>query len=100
MHLRGAWHFPAVCGTPLGHFAPRATHVVNVVLAPTGAAPYAPLLVDGVPCVTLGHGLAERGAAHPFWGTARVLAALRMHDGWADGRVVLGSPLRAPIGQL
>ena len=100
VQLRGGWHFPAVVGVPLSC---RTRHVINLVLSPVSGGPYQPLLVDGTPCVTLGHGLLERGATHPFWGCRSssdgVLAALRMHEGWSSGRVVLNTPLRSSAAQ-
>ena len=45
------------------------------------------LLVNGVECVTLGHGLAEPAVAHSYWGTEAVLRDLEGLPGWADGRV-------------
>ena len=135
VHLRGAWHYPAVCGAPVddgrgataegrlgaspsgspsegGAFIagagvdaaaefvdgardasrePIIPWVVNFVLESSHV-----LLVDGVPCVTLGHGLQEAVAAHPFWGTASVVDALRGCEGWERGRVVLRSALQPP----
>ena len=92
VRLRGAWHFPSICGQLCEC---SASHMVNIVLAPKSGA-YEPLLVDGIPCVTLGHGLTEHGAAHGFWGTRRVLDALSAHEGWRSGRIVLAAPLRDP----
>ena len=100
VHLRGAWHFPAIVGAPLDRLT---SHVVNLVLSPASGG-YQPLLVDGTPCVTLGHGLRDRGAAHPFWGSAEssegVLATLRAHEGWQRGQVVMAAPLRASTTRL
>ena len=87
-----------VCGTPLGDHteataaAASISMVVNFVLERSHV-----LMVDGLPCVTLGHGLADPVVAHPFWGTAAVVDALRRCDGWDSGRVVLDEPLRAPM---
>ena len=43
------------------------------------------VLVDGLPCATLGHGLAGAGVAHAFYGTQRCLSALLALPGWAAG---------------
>lgn len=85
--IRGAWHFPALVGAPvkLG-----VSHVVNFVLERSHV-----LMVDGVPCVTLGHGLQAPVAKHEFWGTGAVIEVLRQCGGWDEGRVVLDEPLRA-----
>ena len=99
MYARGAWHFPAVCGASSVSVAGErdaaaaadVEWVVNFVLDRSHV-----LMVEGVPCVTLGHGRLEPVAAHPFWGTEAVVDALRGCDGWQEGHVVLGSPLRPP----
>lgn len=70
--------------------AEACRHVVNFVLDSSHV-----LLVEGVPCVTLGHELRAPIAAHPFWGTRAVVDVLRAHGGWERGRVVLDAPLRA-----
>jgi len=87
VHLRGGWHFPAVCGMPVEL---NTAYVYNFVLESSHV-----LLVEGLPCVTLGHGLVAPIAAHPFWGTGAVLDVLRTQNGWEDGRVVLSEPLRS-----
>jgi len=87
VHLRGAWHFPAVYGERV---TIKATHVYNFVLEHGHVA-----LVNGLPCVTLGHGLQAPIAAHPFWGTSAVINVLRAEAGWESGRVVLQEPLRS-----
>lgn len=67
--------------------------VHNFVLA-AGAA----LLVDGVPALTFAHGLSDPGAAHSFYGTARVAEALSVLPGWASGAVRVGRVLRDEDG--
>jgi len=38
--------------------------------------------VDGLACITLGHGRAEPGLAHPHWGTRAVVDELRAQPDW------------------
>ena len=53
-------------------------------------------LVNGVGCVSLGHGIEHDPVArHAYWGAA-VLADLAALPGWADGRVLLAHAERAP----
>ena len=40
-----------------------------------------------VECVTLGHGLKEEGVAHAFWGTEKVVDALRGRSDWPNCRL-------------
>ena len=51
-------------------------------------------LVDGFPCVTLGHGLTSKGVEHAFYGTQRCIDALRVMSGWEDGFVEVRFPLK------
>ena len=81
------WHFPNVLGRRVVR---RAAAVYNLVLSREHIA-----MVSGVPCATLGHGLAGPIVGHPFWGTQAVLEVLEAHPGWRDGYVLLASPLQA-----
>ena len=47
------------------------------------------LCIGGQRVVAWGHGLQDRVARHDFFGTERVVAALRKLPGWSAGRVVL-----------
>ena len=46
------------------------------------------LLVDGVECAALGHGLSG-SVGDDFYGTARVVNALAAEPGWGEGRVAV-----------
>jgi len=87
LDARRRWRFPLMVGRRVLRRCPA---VYNLVLDREHVA-----LVDGVPCVTLGHGINGPVVGHPFWGTAAVLEHLASHPGWAEGRVVLAEPLRA-----
>lgn len=78
----GRWRFPHMLGTQVVR---RLTHVYNFVLAERRAA----VLVGGVPCAALGHGLDEPVVAHPYWGTDAVLRDLASRPGWDEGCVRL-----------
>jgi len=77
----GRFRFPLL----LGAARLRAcAHVYNLVLDRCHVP-----LVNGVGCVSLGHGIeADPVARHAYWGGA-VLADLAALPGWAEGRVVL-----------
>jgi len=78
---RGAWRFPIMLGERVYR---RCSHVYNLVLDSDHV-----VLVNGVGCVTLGHGFSSEVAAHPYWGTSKVIDHLRSLPGWGTGRVVM-----------
>jgi hypothetical protein len=78
----GRWRFPHM----LGERTMRSTpYVYNFVLSPG----HPTILVNGVPCAALGHGLEEPVVAHPYWGTHAVINDLMQRPGWQSGRVIL-----------
>ena len=78
----GRWRFPHI----LGERTMRSTpYVYNFVLSPG----HPTILVNGVPCAALGHGLEEPVVAHPYWGTRAVINDLMQRPGWQSGRVIL-----------
>ena len=49
------------------------------------------MIVDDIPCITLGHGiLKDPIASHPYFGRQEVLFDLRLCHGWSEGHIVLG----------
>lgn len=76
----GGWKNPIGLGVTT-HEAIPAVH--NLVLEE-----YHNILVDGIACVTLAHGLQEEGVAHPFFGTNRCLDALARCPGFNDGHPI------------
>mmetsp|Transcript_20743 Transcript_20743/g.52888 ORF Transcript_20743/g.52888 Transcript_20743/m.52888 type:complete len:634 (+) Transcript_20743:353-2254(+) len=85
---RGTWRFPIMLGERV---VVSASHVYNFVLEPG----HATLVVGGVPCAALGHGLQGAVVAHPYWGTHAVIDDLMSKDGWREGRVVLDASREA-----
>lgn len=77
----GAWRFPA-------DLAPAEEVDCGAVfsLVLHGAPD---LLVGGVPCVALGHGLEEGAAKHPYFGSARAVEDLAALPGYGSGAVEL-----------
>eukprot|EP00992_Anisonema_acinus_P000735 TRINITY_DN10269_c0_g1_i3.p1 TRINITY_DN10269_c0_g1~~TRINITY_DN10269_c0_g1_i3.p1 ORF type:complete len:655 (-),score=153.70 TRINITY_DN10269_c0_g1_i3:125-2035(-) len=47
------------------------------------------VVVNGTPCVTLGHGFTDNVCHHPYLGTTRVVKDLRCLPGWENGHVFL-----------
>ena len=91
VRFNGQWRAPEGLG-PIVHVGSIGV-VYNLVLDRVHVA-----MVDGWPCVTLGHGIMEPGAAHAFYGTQRCIDALRGLDGWQEGFVRLAETLRDADG--
>jgi len=93
VRLDGKWCFPA----ELANAQEMPCEAVYTLLLEEGAE--GAMLVEGIPCVSLGHGLEEGAAQHPFFGDrAAVQAALAKLPGFEDGLVDLtaGSIVRDP----
>mmetsp|Transcript_2645 Transcript_2645/g.7915 ORF Transcript_2645/g.7915 Transcript_2645/m.7915 type:complete len:661 (+) Transcript_2645:149-2131(+) len=56
------------------------------------------LLVNGVECITWGHGRSEDGVRHTFYGTRRVVDAVAALPGWTDGLVDIAGNVRDQDG--
>ena len=80
--LGGEWRFPASLPYVEGATARR----VRTFVLERGATS---VLIEGVPAVTLGHGLDDAVVSHEYYGTERVLGDLSKFPGWEDGLVVV-----------
>eukprot|EP01063_Lacrimia_lanifica_P024055 TRINITY_DN32024_c0_g1_i1.p1 TRINITY_DN32024_c0_g1~~TRINITY_DN32024_c0_g1_i1.p1 ORF type:complete len:767 (+),score=281.16 TRINITY_DN32024_c0_g1_i1:65-2365(+) len=83
------WAFPCEVGKPQAVTAADLgeAFIYDFVLAEGHT-----VMVDGVPCVTLGHGLTEDDVvAHEYFGTQRVVDDLATLPGWAEGTVTLAA---------
>jgi len=76
--VNGVWRFPA----SIALYASRLMSTVYNLVLPKGHV----VNVDGYECITLGHGFTEPVAAHPFFGTEKVINNLKETRGWAEGR--------------
>mmetsp|Transcript_58723 Transcript_58723/g.110777 ORF Transcript_58723/g.110777 Transcript_58723/m.110777 type:complete len:191 (+) Transcript_58723:1-573(+) len=79
----GCWCFPRDLVEPL---LQPCSAVYNLVLEAKHV-----VVLDGVECVTLGHGFDGPVVAHPFYGTPLVIEVLQEMHGWVDGYVRLSS---------
>ena len=80
------WRFPC----ELGVVAERACPFVTSFVLERSAGVSHAMLIDGAACVCLGHGLTDNEVVrHAFFGTERVVDALRAAPGFADGIVRL-----------
>jgi hypothetical protein len=94
---RGEWVFP--CTVEGATVVPHDGEVYNFVLGgpdgPDGPDGHAhEMTIEGIVCVTLGHGLDGPVVAHPYYGTKRVLDDLRRMRGWDKGLVRLAGTVR------
>lgn len=77
--VQGRWAFP----DNLGKRAARPCPAVFSVVLDRGHV----LALDGTPAVGLGHGLKGPVLGHGFFGTSKVVDALKQTQGWANGHV-------------
>ncbi len=47
--------------------------------------------IEGIKCVTLGHGFKDPVLKHDYYGTFKVVENLKEMNGWDNGEIVLGS---------
>ena len=76
----GGWKNPIDLA---GHHPEPLDAVYNLVLLE-----HHNVLVDGIECITLAHGLEEEGVKHPFFGTVECIESLRGCPGFNEGRPV------------
>jgi len=90
VQINGDWRFPEEIGAAKEYFC-EAVYSFVLRGAPS-------LLVGGVPCVALGHGLQEGAAKHPYFGSSRVLEDVAALPGFQDGLIDLspGCAVRDP----
>lgn len=81
VYVDGAWRFPAHLGSAR-EFDCQAIYSFVLRGAPD-------LVVGGVPCVALGHGVQEGAAKHPYYGTSKVLEDIAKMHGFFAGVVEL-----------
>jgi len=92
--VEGAWKFPADVAEPC-MLECNAVFSLELRGAPAFVA-------AGVPCVTLGHGITEGVAVHPYFGTMQVLEDIRKFPSYSEGLVDLRAScvVRDPMSGL
>jgi len=85
VYVDGEWRRPRELGTPVEHDG----WVYNLVLDKCHI-----LIVDGVQCVTFGHGIRGPVVEHAYWGTDMVLKDLAAQPGWDEGFVMVSGSLQ------
>lgn len=58
------------------------------------------VVVDGVECVTWGHGIEDEVVKHPYYGTDEVISDLARLPGWDQGFVTVNGCVRDSSGQV
>ncbi|KAJ3284051.1 hypothetical protein HK104_010122, partial [Borealophlyctis nickersoniae] len=88
IRVNGTWHFPCHIAKPTTH---PCTAVYSFVLDS-----HHTMVINGVECVTLGHGFEDDVCAHAYFGTRRVVDDLARMEGWECGVVVTRGLVRDP----
>jgi hypothetical protein len=95
-----SWVFPHDLGASIAESQDlEIPRVYNILLADGSSW----ALIDGVKCVTLGHGLTGSVVEHAFWGNRQeIIRSLRAIDkeSFEKGRVEVGGTLRDASGQV
>lgn len=92
--MNGQWRLPVDLGA--GRAVPNPCgRVYNFVLDRCHV-----LLVNGVECVTWGHGLLDQIVVHTFYGTSRVTETLAAMPGWEHGLVFVEGCIKDSTGQV
>jgi hypothetical protein len=91
VRVAGQWSFPSDLASSKLR---SCTAVYNLVLQRNHPS----MLISGVECSVLGHGLKDPVVEHDFFGTDRILEDLKRMPGWKSGLVELvpGSYVRDP----
>jgi len=98
VRVGGKWEFPANVATPVRR---RCDAVYSFVLegrhgVAEGNAPS--MVIEGVDCVTLGHGLDGDVVSHAYFGSHRIIDDLKKLDGWERGLVEFeAGPMRRSV---
>jgi len=91
VQVQGEWRFPIELADVKEY---ECDFVYSFIVQ--GAAS---LLVDGLPCISLGHGLEQGAAAHPYFASQQVVVDISAMLGYKEGLVELspGCVVRDPV---
>merc|ERR1712139_186264 len=82
VRVAGVWRFPCDLAAGVLRTCPA---VFNLVLQ----GKHSSMLISGIECSVLGHGLDDPVAAHEYFGTGRILEDLRNMPQWESGLIEL-----------
>ena len=57
------------------------------------------MIVNGMECITLGHGFTGDVVSHEYLGTGKVIEDLKACNSWESGLVSVGEFVRDPVSQ-
>lgn len=94
VRVDGRWRFPC----ELAKAELRECSAVYSFVLSSGHV----MLINGVECVSMGHGFSEDVVRHPYFGSAAIIADLARLPGWSNGCVEFsrGGMIRDPDTQL
>lgn len=81
VRLEGKWHFPC----SLGEIKKRPCDAVYSFVLRGDPI----MVINEVPCVTLGHNFQEDVVKHPYFGSQRIIEDLKKMYGWNSGLILL-----------
>jgi len=81
INVEGSWKFPIELAKPSSR---PCDAVYSFVLKEEHT-----IVINGVPCVTLGHHLQEDIVKHPYFGTDKIVEDLKAMNGWESGLIIL-----------
>jgi len=93
VHFAGEWQLP--CNVPGVVECESCNFVYNFVLNQNHT-----VLVNGIRCVTWGHGMEGRIVGHPYYGTNCIIQDLATSPGWSSGFVHVEGWFRDRFGQV
>lgn len=83
VRVNNEWKFPYTIAKS-EECSEDLSHVYNLVLNQSHT-----VFINGIECVTLGHGFTDDIVAHDYFGTSKVIEDLESIEGWEDGLVNL-----------
>jgi len=95
VRIAGRWVLPSQMCQDLEQVPNPSGFVYNFVLEQCHI-----VLVNGVECVTWGHGIDEDVVRHSYYGTNDVISDISKLPGWDEGFVTVGGCLRDASGQV
>merc|ERR1711918_270560 len=97
VRMGGKWMFPSDLSPACGQ---ACEAVYSFVF--TDDSPEHVMLINGIQCVTLGHGYTEEVVGHPYFGSRQIVRDLAQMSGWDAGVVQFdfGCMVRSPVTHL
>eukprot|EP00604_Paraphysomonas_vestita_P000936 CAMPEP_0174819540 /NCGR_PEP_ID=MMETSP1107-20130205/2831_1 /TAXON_ID=36770 /ORGANISM="Paraphysomonas vestita, Strain GFlagA" /LENGTH=1055 /DNA_ID=CAMNT_0016033225 /DNA_START=867 /DNA_END=4034 /DNA_ORIENTATION=+ len=88
IRINGEWKYPQTLSSNIVEWTTSKV-VYNVVLESSHI-----MIVNGIECCTLGHGLKDPIVSHSYYGSQEVINNLQKLNGWKDGFIRIEKSLR------